>query len=96
MFLLARSKAFAAVGGFDERFFMYCEDADLSIRLQLAGWRVRQIPDASVVHAAQRASRGSTRHVLWHVSSLSRHWASAAFWRYLARRGTLRRAGARR
>ncbi len=86
MCLLARSAAFDAVGGFDPRFFMYMEDADLSLRLRLAGWAVRQVDSATVVHAARRASRRSARHLRWHVTSLARHWLSAAYWRYLAAR----------
>jgi hypothetical protein len=90
MCLLLRSQAFADVGGFDERFFMYCEDADLCLRLQLAGWQIRQIDGVSVVHAAQRASRRSSRHLGWHVGSLLKHWISAAFWRYWLRRDEFR------
>jgi GT2 family glycosyltransferase len=93
--LLVRSKAFAAVGGFDERFYLYLEDADLSLRLQLAGWRIRQIEHAAVTHAAQRASHRSFRHLRWHASSLIKHWLSGAYWRYLlARRDTTRRSPA--
>lgn len=88
MFLLVRRRAFEAVGGFDPRFHMYCEDADLCLRLQLAGWRIRLVEDVAVVHAAQRASRRSWQHLRWHSTSLLRHWFSSAFWRFvLARRG---------
>jgi GT2 family glycosyltransferase len=90
MCLLLRSQAFADIGGFDERFFMYCEDADLCLRLQLAGWQVRQVDGVSVTHAAQRASRRSPRHLGWHVGSLLKHWTSAAFWRYWLRRDAFR------
>jgi N-acetylglucosaminyl-diphospho-decaprenol L-rhamnosyltransferase len=92
MFLLVRSAAFRASGGFDERYFMYSEDAELCLRLQLAGKRVRQVPSARVVHAAQRASRRSWQHFRWHVTSLLRYWTSSTYWRYLARRRAIHAA----
>lgn len=48
--LLARKDALAAVGYFDESFFIYEEDADLCLRLGQAGWRVAFTPTAEVVH----------------------------------------------
>jgi GT2 family glycosyltransferase len=48
--LLARRTALEAVGGFDERFFLYEEDADLCRRLREAGWRVLFTPAAEVKH----------------------------------------------
>jgi N-acetylglucosaminyl-diphospho-decaprenol L-rhamnosyltransferase len=82
MFLLFRSDAFAAVGGFDEGYFMYCEDFDICARLRLGGWRIALADGAHVVHSAQQLSHRSWRYFRWHVSSLVRMWTSAAFWRY--------------
>ena len=48
--LLVRREAFAAVGGFDERYFMYFEDTDLCERLARAGWDVVYAPAATVRH----------------------------------------------
>jgi N-acetylglucosaminyl-diphospho-decaprenol L-rhamnosyltransferase len=48
--VLARRKAFDAVDGFDERFFMYMEDVDLCARLGVAGFRLRYVPEAVAVH----------------------------------------------
>ncbi|HEU4621003.1 MAG TPA: glycosyltransferase [Burkholderiaceae bacterium] len=84
MFLVCRSETFRLVGGFDERYFMYCEDFDLSARVRLAGGHLRVCPRAVAVHAAQRASHRSLRHLRWHLTSLMRMWSSAAFWRYRA------------
>ncbi len=47
---LVRRRAFEAVGGFDEAYFMYVEDVDLCWRLHRAGWGVRYEPAACVVH----------------------------------------------
>ena len=82
MFFLVASDAFRAVGGFDERYFMYCEDFDLCARLRLSGWSFRVVDEASVVHAAQRASHRSFLHLRWHLTSFAKMWASATFWRY--------------
>ncbi len=48
--LLVRRRAFEAVGGFDEGFFLYFEDADLGARLTRAGWRQALVRQASAVH----------------------------------------------
>lgn len=67
-----------AVGGFDGRFFMYCEDVDLCLRVQLAGWRL-EAASARIVHAGQRASSRQWRHLKWHVQSLWALWQSPAY-----------------
>jgi N-acetylglucosaminyl-diphospho-decaprenol L-rhamnosyltransferase len=49
--LLVRREVLESLDGFDEGFFMYCEDKDLCLRSSLAGWDVRYEPGALVVHA---------------------------------------------
>jgi GT2 family glycosyltransferase len=48
---LYRRRAFEAVGGFDERIFLYYEDLDLALRLAAAGGRCRLAPEARALHA---------------------------------------------
>jgi N-acetylglucosaminyl-diphospho-decaprenol L-rhamnosyltransferase len=48
--LVVRREAWERAGGFDERYFMYCEDLDLSLRLWLGGWAVGIAPAAHVEH----------------------------------------------
>jgi N-acetylglucosaminyl-diphospho-decaprenol L-rhamnosyltransferase len=48
--MVVRRSAWDATGGFDERYFMYGEDLDLSLRLRLAGWSVGVVPAARVAH----------------------------------------------
>ncbi len=64
--------------GFDERYFMYCEDVDLSLRIRLAGLSIVRAP-VSVIHEAQRASGRSLSHLAWHVKSLLRLWCSPVY-----------------
>ncbi|CAA9276435.1 MAG: hypothetical protein AVDCRST_MAG77-3539 [uncultured Chloroflexi bacterium] len=47
---LLRKAALEDVGLFDERYFMYYEDLDLSWRLRLRGWKVLYVPEAVVEH----------------------------------------------
>jgi N-acetylglucosaminyl-diphospho-decaprenol L-rhamnosyltransferase len=48
--LLVRRKAFEAIGGFDESFFLYSEECDLCARMQALGWRTVFCPQAEVIH----------------------------------------------
>lgn len=84
MFMLLRTSAFRETRGFDERFFMYCEDVDLCLRLQLAGWKLQVAIDTIVHHEAQRDSHSSPRALVWHLTSFVKLWMSAAFWKYLS------------
>lgn len=49
-FYLVRRELWTALGGLDERFFVYLEDLDFSWRARAAGWRVRYLADARAVH----------------------------------------------
>lgn len=49
--MLLRMEAARSVGFFDERYFLYEEDADLCLRLRRAGHDVRFVPTARVIHA---------------------------------------------
>jgi GT2 family glycosyltransferase len=53
--LLARREALAAVGGFDEGYFLYEEDVDLCRRVRQAGWSVLFTPAAEAVHHLGRS-----------------------------------------
>ena len=55
--MLVRRDAFASVGGFDERYFMYWEDADLCRRLRARGYAIRYVPAATAVHRVGQSSR---------------------------------------
>lgn len=76
--LVLPTPAWMAVGGFDEAYFMYCEDVDLCLRLRLAGWSLVSA-QVHVVHAGQRDSHRRWAHLRWHVKSLLRLWCSPAY-----------------
>lgn len=76
MFMLFRSSVFSNLGGFDERYFMYCEDADICTRLKSAKYRISACLSIFVLHDAQRASHRSFLHLSWHIKSLSQFFLS--------------------
>jgi GT2 family glycosyltransferase len=55
--MAVRTEAFAQVGGMDEQFFLYWEDADLCKRLREANWSTVYLPSADVVHDVGRSRR---------------------------------------
>ena len=57
--MLARREALRTVNGFDERYFLYWEDADLCRRLRGVGYHVRYVPGATAIHHVGQSSRGA-------------------------------------
>jgi GT2 family glycosyltransferase len=73
-FWLVRRAAWARVGGFDERYFLYFDDVDLCHRVRASGFSVRFDPTVRAVHAFQAASRRplSARATRHHIRSARR------------------------
>ena len=55
--MLVRRAAFDEVGGFDARYFLYWEDADLCRRLRACGHEIRYVPAATAVHRVGHSSK---------------------------------------
>lgn len=72
MFIIFRREAFKSVQGFDERYFMYLEDADICRRMKNKGWDIYLQPKLKVIHDAQRASLKKLSHFKWHLRSTVR------------------------
>jgi GT2 family glycosyltransferase len=80
--------AFLEVGGFDEDFFCYFEDSDLSFRLRLAGHRCLYVPEAVVHHVGSATTGRESDFTIYH-SCRNLAWAyvknmpAPLFWLYL-------------
>jgi hypothetical protein len=59
--MMVRKKVMDDVGGFDERFFMYGEDADLSKRISDNGWKLYYMSEAEIVHLCGGTSNKSNK-----------------------------------
>lgn len=61
-FMLVRTSPLKAIHGFDERYFLYFEDFDLSLRLGRLG-KLSYLPAMQIVHGGGHAARKGFRHV---------------------------------
>ena len=66
-----RRDVFDQVGGFDEEFFLYFEDYDLSLKMAQHG-SVLEHGELRVVHHGGEAARKGWRHVRWFVGGAAR------------------------
>ncbi|HVN87195.1 MAG TPA: glycosyltransferase family 2 protein [Candidatus Binatia bacterium] len=74
--MLVRMDAMREIGGFDEQFFLYVEDADLCRRVHDRGWRVLYDPRVAVVHlGGASTTRGSARDDRLRWEGLARYAA---------------------
>ena len=71
--LLIRDEALRAVGGFDDRFFLYAEETDWQFRAAKAGWRMREISDVSASHTGGGTSSDPIRREIHFHASQERY-----------------------
>lgn len=63
-FMMIPKKILNEIGNFDERFFMYGEDVDLSYRIQQAGYKNYYFAESSIIHfKGESTKRGSMNYV---------------------------------
>lgn len=79
-FMFCRTHALQRAGGFDEGYFMYFEDFDLSARLTRAG-DVLYCPAVCIVHGGGGAAGKGFRHILWFSRSAGRFFRQHG-WRW--------------
>ena len=72
MFHLYPSSLYLKMKGFDEKYFLYCEDVDMGLRLKRNGFSTLVCENILVKHDAQRDSHKSIRHLFYHLRSYVR------------------------
>lgn len=80
-FMLFRTAALHAVGGFDERYFLYFEDFDLSLRVHAQG-SLAYLPSMHIVHLGGHSARKGLGHIGMFARSALRFYNSHG-WRLL-------------
>ncbi len=64
--MLVRREALQEVGGWDEGYFLHCEDLDLCMRFRQKGWKILFVPDAKAIHYQGTCSKARPVFVAWH------------------------------
>ncbi len=77
-FFVIRTETFKAIGGFDEKYFMYVEDADITRKAQSRG-KVMYTPAAHVFHAWHRDTRKKWKNFWMQLRSMLRYWHKWGF-----------------
>jgi GT2 family glycosyltransferase len=72
-FMMMRSSVLHAVGGFDERYFLYAEDLDLSRRIHACS-ETLFVPHVEVVHEYRSEGSRGIRRLLYGIKSLSQYF----------------------
>lgn len=74
-FLCFKAGHYEKLGGFDQRYFMYCEDIDICLRSdKLFNEKVMYFPNVYALHLAKHSNRSLfSRHFFWHVKSIARY-----------------------
>lgn len=62
-FMFVRKKVLDITGGFDERFFMYAEDIDLSYRITKAGFNSYYFPDVTIIHYKGESTKKDIKYI---------------------------------
>lgn len=84
-FFLVRRPVFEQLKGFDERYFVYLEDLDFSLRARKAGWKTHYLADATAYHKGGGTSDQVKAHRLFYslrsrMIYSFRHFSRSAAW----------------
>ncbi|EGQ8277090.1 glycosyltransferase family 2 protein [Vibrio parahaemolyticus] len=72
-FIAIKAIHYKKLNGFDENYFMYCEDIDLCYRSKQEGESVLYLPNISAIHFAAHNNRKLlSKHFYWHLKSVFR------------------------
>lgn len=70
-FMMVKNEALNKIGGFDERFFMYAEDIDLSYRIKLAGYKNYYFAGTSIIHFKGASTKKDFKNVRQFYKAMS-------------------------
>lgn len=78
-FMLFKTNIFKDLNGFDERYFLYMEDADICRRIEKMGHNILYYPRLKIIHHHQRGSSKSVKLFFYHFYSAIKYFLKWGF-----------------
>ena len=60
--------------GFDIRYYLYCEDADMCRSARLQGIKINYVSNIVVKHIGAKMSHRKLKYFIWHITSLTKYF----------------------
>jgi GT2 family glycosyltransferase len=83
-YMMVQKTVLEATGGFDERFFMYGEDVDLSYRICLLGYKNWWLADSTIIHFKGESTRKDAKYIALFYKAMvlfvEKHYGRQAGW----------------
>lgn len=77
-FMVIPIQVWRNLDGFDTRYFMYCEDTDICLRMKVNNLLLRKSSE-KIFHEGSRASHRKLKYFYWHLKSLIKLWNSPSY-----------------
>lgn len=78
-FMFFKTKDLKKIKGFDERYFLYMEDADICRKIQYIGKKILYFPEVTITHQYQKGSSKNTKLFFYHLSSAIKYFLKWGF-----------------
>ncbi|WP_337994846.1 glycosyltransferase [Polaribacter ponticola] len=78
-FMLFKTKDFKDIKGFDERYFLYMEDADICRKIEVTNKKILYFPEVEITHQHQKGSSKSIKLFFYHLSSAIKYFLKWGF-----------------
>lgn len=78
-FMLFKTEDFKSIKGFDKRYFLYMEDADICRMIATSGKEILYFPAVEIIHQHQKGSSKSIKLFFYHLSSAIKYFLKWGF-----------------
>jgi GT2 family glycosyltransferase len=78
-FMLFKTTDFKEIKGFDERYFLYMEDADICRKIEVTNKKILYFPEVEITHQHQKGSSKRIKLFFYHLSSAIKYFLKWGF-----------------